>query len=93
MSPTPKRSAPKKAAAKKVGTAPKAARAKTQAASPKTAERQPGKSVYMNREERWRMVAEAAYHKAEARGFAAGHEVEDWLAAERDIDAVFGGKR
>jgi len=31
-------------------------------------------------------VSHAAYRRAEARGFAPGHEVEDWLAAERDVD-------
>jgi hypothetical protein len=32
------------------------------------------------------MVAEAAYFRAAARGFAPGHELEDWLAAEADVD-------
>jgi len=27
----------------------------------------------------------AAYYRAEARGFAPGHETEDWLAAEREL--------
>jgi hypothetical protein len=31
------------------------------------------------------MIAEAAYYKAESRGFAPGHEMEDWLEAENDI--------
>ncbi len=31
------------------------------------------------------MVAEAAYYKAEKRGFAAGDEQEDWLEAEQEI--------
>ncbi len=30
-------------------------------------------------------IALAAYFKAEARGFAPGHELEDWLAAEQEI--------
>ena len=30
-------------------------------------------------------VAERAYYRAEKRGFAPGHEIEDWLAAEREI--------
>jgi hypothetical protein len=34
-----------------------------------------------------RQIAEAAYYRAAARGFAPGHEVEDWLAAEREVDA------
>lgn len=37
-------------------------------------------------EERARMIAEAAYYLAEHRGFEPGHEVEDWLAAEAEID-------
>lgn len=34
-----------------------------------------------------RRIAEAAYDRAAARGFVPGHELEDWLAAERDVDA------
>lgn len=33
------------------------------------------------------MIAEAAYYRAQKRGFAAGHELDDWLAAEREIDS------
>jgi hypothetical protein len=36
---------------------------------------------------RGRLIAEAAYYRAERRGFAPGHEVQDWLDAEREIDA------
>jgi len=28
-------------------------------------------------------IAELAYYKSENRGFEPGHEIEDWLAAER----------
>lgn len=31
-------------------------------------------------------IAEAAYYRAEARGFAPGQELEDWLDAEREVD-------
>lgn len=31
------------------------------------------------------LVTERAYHKAERRGFAAGHEMEDWLEAEKEV--------
>jgi hypothetical protein len=34
------------------------------------------------------MIAEAAYFRAVHRGFAPGRELEDWIAAERDIDAI-----
>ncbi|MCU0836087.1 MAG: DUF2934 domain-containing protein [Chromatiaceae bacterium] len=31
-------------------------------------------------------IREAAYFKAERRGFAPGHELEDWLEAEQEAD-------
>jgi hypothetical protein len=31
------------------------------------------------------LVAEQAYYRAERRGFTAGHELDDWLAAEREV--------
>jgi hypothetical protein len=37
-------------------------------------------------ESREARIAEAAYWRAEQRGFASGHELDDWLAAERQID-------
>jgi hypothetical protein len=33
-----------------------------------------------------KMIAECAYYKAEKRGFAAGHDIEDWLEAEQEIN-------
>jgi len=32
------------------------------------------------------LIAEIAYYRAQSRGFEPGHEVEDWLAAEAEID-------
>jgi hypothetical protein len=40
-------------------------------------------------EVRRQMVAAEAYFRAERRGFAAGQEVEDWIAAERAVDSRF----
>jgi hypothetical protein len=37
-------------------------------------------------EERYNMIAEAAYYRAEQRGFQDGDTVADWLAAETEID-------
>lgn len=31
-------------------------------------------------------IAEAAYWRAERRGFTSGQELDDWLAAEKEID-------
>ena len=35
---------------------------------------------------RHKAIQAAAYRKAERRGFAPGHELEDWLAAEKEVD-------
>ena len=40
--------------------------------------------IYRARNEK---VREAAYRLAQARGFEPGHELEDWLAAEHEVDA------
>jgi hypothetical protein len=49
----------------------------------------------ISEDERRRMVAEAAYYRAQQRGFTAGSEVDDWLEAEREITQQFrsGGAR
>jgi Protein of unknown function (DUF2934) len=38
-------------------------------------------------EMRRQLIAAEAYFRAERRGFAAGHELSDWLAAEADVDS------
>jgi hypothetical protein len=37
---------------------------------------------------RHEMIARAAYLRAQARGFAPGHEIEDWLNAEAEVDGA-----
>ena len=39
-------------------------------------------------EERYKSIEAAAYLRAERRGFVAGHALEDWIAAEAEIDAM-----
>jgi len=39
------------------------------------------------REKRLRRIREVAYFKAEKRGFAPGHALEDWREAEEAVDA------
>lgn len=41
-------------------------------------------------DERRRKIAEAAYYRAERRGFAPGAEDADWLASEREIEGWHG---
>lgn len=38
-------------------------------------------------EELFQLISEAAYYRAERRGFAPGDELADWLAAEQEIRA------
>lgn len=39
-------------------------------------------------EDRQDMISTAAYYRAERRGFSGGGEVQDWLDAEAEIDAM-----
>ena len=47
-----------------------------------TGESRPTLTRFVGPEHRAALIAEAAFFRAEKRGFAPGHEVEDWLAAE-----------
>lgn len=38
--------------------------------------------------QRQEMIRKAAYFRAQARGFDPGHEVEDWLDAEQEVNEV-----
>jgi hypothetical protein len=44
--------------------------------------------VQVTPEARRALIAETAYLRAERRGFAPGHETDDWLAAEAEVDAL-----
>jgi len=39
-------------------------------------------------EQRYRMICDAAYFRAERRGFIGGNPAEDWTAAEAEIDGL-----
>jgi Protein of unknown function (DUF2934) len=45
-------------------------------------------NIAVSDELRRAMISEAAYLRAEQRGFASGYELEDWLVAEREVDAL-----
>jgi DUF2934 family protein len=65
---------------------------RTRAKSPtprvrKTAAKAPAR-VTISEDVRRGMIAEGAYLRAERRGFAPGHEEEDWIAAEAEVDAL-----
>jgi len=43
-------------------------------------------------EDRGVSIANLAYRKAQRRGFAPGHELDDWLAAEDEVDQRLAGE-
>ena len=49
---------------------------------------QPGSSSGSDECPREQMIAEAAYFRAERRGFIPGNEMSDWLQAEADVEGV-----
>jgi hypothetical protein len=44
--------------------------------------------VYIKEEHLKEIIAMAAYFKAEQRHFEPGHEMQDWLEAEAEIDGL-----
>lgn len=44
--------------------------------------------VTVSEDTRRQMIEQSAYLRAERRGFGAGGEVEDWLLAEAEVDAL-----
>ncbi len=49
-----------------------------------------GRHCPVAEEERHCMIATAAYYRAAHRGFAPGHELEDWLEAETEVERQLG---
>ena len=64
---------------------------KTKSTTPSPQAHNPGRLV--SGERRQRMIAEAAYFRALKRGFSGGDPVDDWLAAEREINRILPGTR
>ena len=54
--------------------------------------RRAGGRTQLTNEERNRLIAEVAYLRAEQRGFLPGQEIEDWLAAEREVTRILSRK-
>lgn len=48
----------------------------------------PNGATILTAEDRQLLIAETAYRIAELRGFGLGHELDDWLEAEREVDAT-----
>jgi hypothetical protein len=64
-------------------------------AAPKTAPRTPATAspsgftgegrADVSADELRKLISEAAYYRAKQRGFAPGHELEDWIQAEAEV--------
>lgn len=77
----------------KNNTAPKAASKKPAVATATTvptATTDSRKKMAINPEERYRMVAVAAYYRAEKRGFVGGDPAQDWVDAEAEVTQLIG---
>ncbi len=81
--PTSEQSKTSRAAPKRVGTSRKL----DMASAPQTASK---RAQQPSHEQLRHMIAEAAYYRAEQRGFVGGNPDEDWLVAEREITARLG---
>jgi hypothetical protein len=70
---------------------PTTANTRARSASPKASraaqEKSPQRAA-VSTDDRRAMIAEAAYLRAERRGFVPGYETEDWLAAEVEVDVL-----
>jgi Protein of unknown function (DUF2934) len=86
--------AKKPVAAKAAETKPAVAKVAAKKASPTiAAENTPAVEVMdVSAEQRYRMVAEAAYYRAESNQFMSD-PVRDWIEAESDIAALLGDKK
>ena len=73
---------------------PAPAKATTKTATlPKPAEKKaPTKAGTISDEQRYRMIAEAAYYRAESNHFKSD-SVRDWIEAESDIAALLSGSK
>ena len=85
-------------ATKRVSTGKKTATRKTAASTSEltdgavmivleSAQSEMAASMSVDPDVRRQLVAAEAYFRAERRGFAAGNELEDWVAAERAVDS------
>jgi len=81
--PEAKKTAPKAAATPKKPTEKKPVAVASKAAVKKAPAKKPAK-VVVSDEQRYRMIAEAAYYRAESRQFKSD-PLRDWIEAERDI--------
>lgn len=92
--PTVQTHKPKAKAAPRIVTTAKIAPGAPKAAPRSRADKAallPSSVPALNAEEREKLVAQAAYFRAEKRGFAPGCELQDWIEAEAEVLRLIGG--
>lgn len=77
---------PARKVTKKTSTSPGETTAKKSTRKSTSTSRPQASSINITSEERWKLIAIAAYHRAEKRGFAPGGELQDWAEAEQEVD-------
>jgi DUF2934 family protein len=85
---TPRKPAPGKSAAKPA--APRRAAPKAPATPEITPEVSDEKPADLAPDELRRFIAEAAYFRAQKRGFTPGYELQDWVEAEAEVRRLIG---
>ena len=74
-----------------ISPATRKTREKKTVATPAKVVRKRATATTINAEDRQRLIAEAAYLRAEQRDFVGGDPVTDWLEAEADVNASLTG--
>jgi Protein of unknown function (DUF2934) len=92
--PSPAKKSPTTSTAAKGASKPAATMAETKSEAPtkpaadKPAAKPAAAKPLPSPAERMKMIAEAAYYLAQKRGFTGGNDVTDWVAAEKQVDAL-----
>lgn len=81
------------AGAKTTAAKPAAPASPPKTAAPKAPKNSAKLDASITPDQRYRMICDAAYYRAERRGFVGGNPHEDWVAAEAEVDAILNGAR
>lgn len=83
-----KKTTVKKASKSKKKTAPKRAKKATSSAKPTKPAKSQRKTAKITDADKQKMIEEAAYYIAQQRNFSAGNAMDDWLAAEEQVNKL-----
>jgi hypothetical protein len=82
----------RKPASRLSASSPASANASSAGASDATASHAASVKAPHSSVDRYASIAQAAYFRSQHRGFKPGHEMEDWLAAEAEVDQRLRGQ-